>query len=105
MIKAIVQINNQQYLVEKNQVLDIELQDHSIKKIEIEPLLVIDEQKTTVGIPLAKDFRVNAEIIGESKAEKIKVLKYKAKKRIKKITNHRQNHSQIKILGINKKSN
>jgi len=104
MIKAIVQINNKQYLVKKDQVLNIELQDNSIKKIELQPLLIIDEQKIEVGMPLAKDFKVKAEVVGKSKADKIKVLKYKAKKRIKKITNHRQNYSQIKILEINKKN-
>jgi large subunit ribosomal protein L21 len=53
-----------------------------------------------VGAPHVSGVKVVAEVLEEVKGEKIKVLKFKAKKRIKRLTGHRQHYTQVKITKI-----
>lgn len=98
-MQAVIKTGGKQYLVEKDQVLEVELLGTD-KKIEFEALLVIDGDKVKVGTPVVEGVKVKAEVVAEVKGEKIQVLKFKAKKRIKKKTGHRQKYSQIKIASI-----
>jgi large subunit ribosomal protein L21 len=99
-MQAVIRSGNKQYLVRPGQVLDVDLLPEDAKTLELEPLLVIDGDKTQVGTPLLSGIKVTAEIIVETKGEKIKVLKFKPKKRVKKLTGHRQHYTQIRITAI-----
>jgi large subunit ribosomal protein L21 len=85
--------------VKPGQILEVERLGEA-KKLQFEPLLVIDGDKVSVGLPIVGTVKVNAEVVGEVKGDKIKVLKFKAKKRVHKQTGHRQRYSQIKITTI-----
>jgi large subunit ribosomal protein L21 len=99
-VKAVIKTGGKQYLVEKGQSLHVEkLAD--AKKAEFEALLVIDGDKIQVGTPLVKGAKVTAEVVeAVAKGDKIKILKFKAKKRQHKLTGHRQKYTEIKITGI-----
>lgn len=99
-MQAVIKTGGKQYLVKPDEVLEVELASAKDNKLELEALLVIDGDKVSVGTPVVKGAKVTAEILGETKGEKIQVLKYKPKKRIKKKTGHRQHYSQIKITKI-----
>ena len=88
-----------QFLVTLDQELDVELIGDA-KKIDFEPLLVIDGDKVTVGQPTVAGVKVKADVLEEVKGDKLKILKFKAKKRVKKLTGHRQHYSRIKITSI-----
>jgi large subunit ribosomal protein L21 len=98
-MQAVIASGGKQYIVTKDQTLELELLG-DVKKIEFEVLLLIDGDKVTVGAPFVAGMKVLAEVIEEVKGEKIKVLKFKAKKRIKRLTGHRQHYSQVKIIKI-----
>ncbi len=98
-MQAIIATGGKQYIVTKDQTLEVELLGDA-KKVEFDVLMTIDGDKVNVGAPLIKDLKVKAEVLEETKGEKIKVLKFKAKKRIKKLTGHRQHYSKIKITSI-----
>jgi large subunit ribosomal protein L21 len=49
---------------------------------------------------VVKDLKVKAEVLEEVKGEKLKILKFKAKKRVKVLTGHRQHYAKIKIVSI-----
>lgn len=99
-MKAVIQTGGKQYLVEPGQVLTVELLETSKSQPQFEPLLVIDGDKIAVGRPSVDSLKVKAEIVGEVKADKIKVLKFKAKKRVKRLTGHRQRLVELKIISI-----
>ena len=99
-MQAVITSGGKQYIVEKDQTLELELLGDDVKKVEFEALLVIDDDKTTVGTPVVDGVKVHAEVVEEVKGEKIKVLKFKAKKRIKRLTGHRQHYSLVKITKI-----
>jgi large subunit ribosomal protein L21 len=98
-MQAVITSGGKQYIVEKDQVLELELLGDA-KKVEFDVLLLIDGDKTSVGTPHVAGTKVHAEVVEEVKGEKIKILKFKAKKRIKRLTGHRQHYSQVKITKI-----
>ena len=97
-MQAVIRTGGKQYLVEPNQTLEVELLGDG-KKFEFETLMVIDGTKVELGQPLLER-RVKAELVEQTKADKIKVLKYKPKKRYKKLTGHRQRLARVKITSI-----
>jgi len=98
-MQAIIATGGKQYLVEKDQTLELELLGDA-KKHEFDALMVIDGDKVQVGTPFVAGIKVTAELLGEVKGEKLQVLKFKAKKRVKRLTGHRQHYSQVKITKI-----
>ncbi len=101
-MKAVIQTGGKQYLVEAGQTLNVELLNLGKDKAEFAPLLLIDGDKIQVGKPMVEGVKVKADILGEAKGDKIKIMKFKSKKRVKKLTGHRQKYSQIKITSIAK---
>jgi large subunit ribosomal protein L21 len=98
-MQAVITSGGKQYLVKPDQILDLELVG-DVKNLEFEPLMVIDGDKVSVGAPVVKGAKVTAEIIGEVKGDKLKIMRFKAKKRVKRLTGHRQHYTQVKIAKI-----
>ena len=79
----------------------MELISSKDNKLSFEPLLTIDGDKVTVGKPTVDGSKVSAEIIeAQLKADKVTAIRYKAKKRVRKVHGHRQNLTKIKITKI-----
>lgn len=98
-MQAVIRTGGKQYLVAPSQILEVETVGDA-KKLEFEPLMVIDGDKVQIGQPVLDKVKVKAELVELVKADKIKVLKYKPKKRYHKLTGHRQQHARIKITAI-----
>ncbi len=100
MKKAVIQTGGKQYIVSEGQTLTVELLPEG-KTMQFEPLLIIDGEKTQIGKPLVEGEKVKAEVLrAELKADKVTAIRYKAKKRVKKVRGHRQRLSEIKITKI-----
>ncbi len=98
-MQAVITTGGKQYIVTKDQTLLVELVG-DVKNLEFDALMTIDGDKVQVGTPLVAGVKVKAEVVEEVKGEKIKILKYKAKKREHTLTGHRQHYSKIKITSI-----
>lgn len=98
-MQAVIASGGKQYIVKKDQVLSLELLGDA-KKLEFDVLMLIDGDTIKVGTPLVNGAKVSAEVVEEVKGDKIRVLKFKAKKRVKRLTGHRQHYSQVKITKI-----
>ena len=100
-MKAVVKIGGKQYLVAEKETLLVDLLPEGTKELDLDALLVIDGDKTTVGAPLVKGVKVKANVIDEKVAgDKIRVIRYKSKKRVNTQTGHRQKYSRINIASI-----
>lgn len=99
-MQAVIVAGGKQHIVEPNQTLEIDLVSGDAKKLTFEPLMIIDGNKVEVGAPRVKGVTVSAEVVEEVKGDKLKILKFKPKKRVKKLTGHRQRYTQIKITSI-----
>ena len=100
-MKAVVKISGKQYLVSEKESLLVDLLPEGAKELTLDALLVIDGDKTKVGMPTVKGAVVKAKVIeAEVKGDKIRVIRYKAKKRVHKENGHRQKYSRIEITSI-----
>lgn len=97
---AVIQSGSKQYLVEPGQRIEVELLTAK-DTVEFKPLLIIDGDDTSIGKPMLENATVTAKVVAaEHKAEKVTVLKYKAKKRVHKISGHRQRHTVLEVTKI-----
>ena len=100
-MKAVVKISGKQYIVSEKESLLVDLLPEGTKELTLDALLVIDGDKTKVGTPTVKGVVVKAKVAEtEVKGDKIRVIRYKAKKRVHKENGHRQKYSRIEITSI-----
>ena len=100
-MKAVVKISGKQYIVSEKESLLVDLLPEGTKELTLDALLVIDGDKTKVGTPTVKGAVVKAKVVeAEVKGDKIRVIRYKSKKRVHKETGHRQKYTKIQIASI-----
>lgn len=100
-MKAVVKISGKQYIVSEKESLLVDLLPEGTKELTLDALLVMDGDKTSVGTPTVKDLKVKAKVVEpEVKGDKLRVIRYKSKKRVHTETGHRQKHSRIEITSI-----
>ena len=100
-MKAVVKISGKQYVVSEKESLLVDLLPEGTKELTLDALLVIDGDKTKVGTPTVKGAVVKAKVVeAEVKGDKIRVIRYKAKKRVHKETGHRQKYTKIQISSV-----
>lgn len=101
MKKAVIATGGKQYLVTEGETIEVELLKADSKTVTFKPLLVIDDDKTTVGLPEVGKASVTAEVTeSDVQADKVTAIRYKAKKRVHKVHGHRQHQTVIKITKI-----
>lgn len=101
MKKAVVLISGKQYIVAEKETLRVDLLPEGTKELETGALLVMDGDDVKVGKPEVEGVKVKAKVVEELvKGEKIRVIRYKSKKRVHKEIGHRQKYSVIEIEKI-----
>lgn len=101
---AVIATGGKQYKVVVGQTLEVEKLGDAKEVVFDQVLLVVDEKKVNIGTPTLDGVKVYAEFLGDVKADKIEVFKYKSKSRYRKHTGHRQGLAQVKITGIGDKA-
>ena len=100
-MKAVVKIGGKQYIAGEKETLMVDLLPEGTKELDLDALLIIDGDKTTVGTPTVKGVKVKASVVDEKVAgEKVRVIRYKSKKRVNTQTGHRQKYTRIQIASI-----
>ena len=100
-MKAVVKISGKQYLVSEKESLLVDLLPEGTKELTLDTLLVIDGDKIKVGTPTVKGSSVKAKVVeAEVKGDRLRVIRYKSKKRVHKETGHRQKYTKIEITSI-----
>ena len=100
-MKAVVKISGKQYIVSEKESLLVDLLPEGTKELTLDALLVIDGDKTKVGTPTVKGAVVKAKVVeAEVRGDKVRVIRYKSKKRVHKETGHRQKYTKIEITSI-----
>lgn len=100
MKKAVITSGARQYIVTEGETFDVNYLGED-KKVTFEPLLVIDGDTVSVGSPVVSGVKVEAEVVeAETKGDKVTAIRYKAKKRVKKVRGHRQLLTRLKVTKI-----
>lgn len=100
-MKAVIQVGGKQYLVAQKETLLVDRLQDGTKELSLEPLMVIDGDAVKVGTPAVSGVTVKATVDEpEVKGDKIRVVRFESKKRVKKINGHRQQYSRITVTNI-----
>ena len=102
-MKAVVKVGGKQYIVREKETLLVDRLPDGTKELDLDVLMLVDGEKSTVGTPLVKGAKLKATVVEEEvKGDKIRVIRYKAKKRVHKENGHRQKYTRIEIGKIAK---
>jgi large subunit ribosomal protein L21 len=103
MKKAVILTGSKQYIISEGETIAVELIENAEtgKTLSFDALLVIDGDNIQVGAPLVEKAKVTAEVVSSDKqADKVTAIRYKAKKRVRKVRGHRQHQAILKITKI-----
>lgn len=103
---AVIASGGKQYKVSEGTVVDLEkLKVADGEQVTFDNvLLFVEDGIVTVGQPHVPGVAVTAKVLGQFKARKIRVAKFKAKARYRKVYGHRQQLTKVQIETIGKKS-
>ena len=97
---AVIKTGGKQYKVTKGDKIKVEkLDGKQGKSINLDALLIADGDKVEVGTPRTKT-KVEAKILRQGRAKKIRVVKYKSKTRYHKVYGHRQHFTELEITKV-----
>jgi large subunit ribosomal protein L21 len=99
---AVVKTGGKQYRVSAGEKLRIEQIGAEIgQEIVLDQvLLVADGEVLKLGAPLVSGATVKAKVLGHGRGEKVHIFKMRRRKHYRKSQGHRQNYTEIEILGI-----
>ncbi|MFQ6016064.1 MAG: 50S ribosomal protein L21, partial [Anaerolineae bacterium] len=99
---AIVETGGKQYKVEVGQTIEVERLPVAVgETVELDRVLMVREDaELRVGGPLLRGAKVLATVVGQGKARKIIVFKYKPKNRYRRKKGHRQLYTRLLINDI-----
>ena len=97
---AIVLTGGKQYKVSEGDQIQVEKLDANVgDQVKLDVLMLADGKTVKAGKDLAES-EVVAEVVNHGKSPKILVLRYKAKKRVRKLQGHRQPYTTLKIVSV-----
>jgi large subunit ribosomal protein L21 len=100
-VYAIVRSGGRQHKVAVGDVLEI---DKIVAKagdvVNLTPLLLVDGDDVTMSAEKLQKVAVTAEVVGDTKGPKIRIIKFKNKTGYRKRQGHRQRYTQVKVTGI-----
>jgi large subunit ribosomal protein L21 len=99
---AVVKTGGKQYRVSAGEKLKVEQLpvDIGAEIVLGEVLLVADGEALTLGTPLVSGAAVTAKVVSHGRGEKVHIYKMRRRKHYRKSQGHRQNYTEIEIVGI-----
>lgn len=103
---AIVANGGKQYKVAEGTVLELDRvkaepgADYTLDKV----LLAVDGDSVSLGNPYLPNFTVTAKVLEQTKGDKIRVAKFKAKAKYRKVTGFRAQLTKVEITGLKGKN-
>jgi large subunit ribosomal protein L21 len=100
-VYAIVRSGGRQHKVAVGDVVEIDkVNAKAGEVVNLTPLLLVDGDDITTSADKLEKVAVTAEVVGETKGPKIRIIKFKNKTGYKKRQGHRQRYTQVKVTGI-----
>jgi large subunit ribosomal protein L21 len=99
---AVIKTGGKQYRVEAGEKLKIEQieADAGSELVIDQVLMVADGDKVSMGKPLVLGATVKATVLGQGRHDKVRIFKMRRRKHYQKHQGHRQNYTEIQIIGI-----
>lgn len=97
-MKAVIKTGGKQYLVSEGDVIYVEkLVVEAEQEVVFDEVIMVDEK---VGTPFVNGATVTGKVVKHGKAKKIRIFRYRAKKKSRKTQGHRQPYTKIEIVSI-----
>ncbi|MBQ9885825.1 MAG: 50S ribosomal protein L21 [Lachnospiraceae bacterium] len=98
---AIIATGGKQYKVSEGDIIRVEKLDvEAGQTYTFDQVLAVSDGELKVGTPTVAGAKVTASVVGEGKAKKVIVYKYKRKTGYHKKNGHRQTYTELKIESI-----
>ena len=101
---AIIEHNGTQIKVKQGDTIKVALRELGAEQatVTFEKVLLVGDEggDVKIGQPLVAGAKVVADILGEERGEKVRVVKFNRRKNYKRIKGHRQDHLKVKITEI-----
>ena len=99
---AVIKAGGKQYRVASGEKLRIEtvVAEVGSEIVLDQVLMVADGDKVTLGTPTLNGASVKAKVLSHGRADKVHIFKMRRRKHYRKSQGHRQNYTEIEILGI-----
>ncbi|QGN31681.1 50S ribosomal protein L21 [Microlunatus sp. Gsoil 973] len=98
---AIVRSGGRQHKVAVGDVIEIDRRGDEVgATVSLTPVLLVDGENVTSDKAKLDTASVTAEVIGDTKGPKIRIIKFKNKTGYRKRQGHRQKYTQVKVTGI-----
>ena len=99
---AVIKSGGKQYRVASGEKLKVEqlAADIGVEIVIDQVLMVADGEKIALGAPLVAGASVTARIVSHGRGDKVHIFKMRRRKHYRKSQGHRQNYTEIEILGI-----
>jgi large subunit ribosomal protein L21 len=99
---AIIETGGKQYRVSEGDTITVErLAAEAGSEITIDRVLLLGGNGSTrIGTPVVEGATVSATVAEHKRGEKLEIYKYKAKKRYRRHTGHRQELTRLTVTGI-----
>jgi large subunit ribosomal protein L21 len=99
---AVVRTGGKQYRVSAGEKLKVEQipADIGAEIVLGEVLLVADGEAVRMGAPLVDGASVTAKVLAHGRGDKVHIFKMRRRKHYRKSQGHRQNYTELEILGI-----
>lgn len=99
---AVIKASGKQYRVTPGLILDVDMiEGEKGKSVSFEEVLLTgNDKEVIVGTPNVKGAQVMAKIVDQVKGDKVRVAKFKAKARFRRVTGFRAKLTKIEITAI-----
>jgi large subunit ribosomal protein L21 len=99
---AVIATGGKQYKVAEGDTIRVEkLNAEAGSTYTFDQVLAVGGDSLKIGTPTVEGASVEAEVVGNGRAKKVIVYKYKAKKQFHNKKGHRQYYTEVKIQKIN----
>ncbi|MDB5865004.1 MAG: rplU [Betaproteobacteria bacterium] len=99
---AVIKTGGKQYRVAAGEKLKVEQipADIGAEVVLDQVLFLSNGENVTMGAPLVAGATVTVKVVSHGRGDKIRIFKMRRRKHYRKTQGHRQNYTEIEILGI-----
>lgn len=99
---AVIESGGKQHRVSEGEVVRLERLDGGLgESIEFDRVLMVArDDDVSVGTPYVDGVSVSGEVVGQGRARKVRVIKFKRRKNYLRRAGHRQHYTDVRITEI-----
>lgn len=98
---VVIRSGGKQYRVRKGDIIDVEKIDVKEEgEVVFNEVLLLADKKLAIGQPLVKNAKAVGKVLEQFKGDKIRVARFRHRKRHHKVKGHRQRLTKVKIIKI-----